>query len=112
MLVGPTDEKPSMVGGETPNAGVLKNAAAPTAMAPFAELWPNTVLSLVLVMLEPKLTLLLKATNRMSAGADPELSPTRIKKVALPVMLNKMTGSAPISEPVREATRFVPAASL
>src|SRR5690348_4144272 len=101
MLVGPTDEKFSMTGGDTPNAGVWENAAAPTAMAPLAELWPNTVLSLVLVMFEPIVTPLLKATNLMSAGAAPETRPTRIKKDPLPVRPNVMTGSEPISDVVK-----------
>jgi hypothetical protein len=38
--VPPAEEKESNTGGETPNAGVLKYAAAPTASAAAAFVWP------------------------------------------------------------------------
>ena len=39
----PTDENPFRNAPPAPNSGVLKNAAAPTAIAPAAFEWPNTV---------------------------------------------------------------------
>src|SRR5215831_11593468 len=45
--VAPDEEKEFKTGGDTPNCGVLKYAAAPTASAPTAFAWPNIVLLFV-----------------------------------------------------------------
>src|SRR5262245_45266281 len=74
--VVPAEENDSSSGGETPNAGVLKNGAAPTASAPAALAWPKRVPLLVANVFTTKFDR--KATYFSMLGSGPATRPMAI----------------------------------